>query len=243
MFRPIAVACLLLSGTLAGQERPASGEPSPTPDALVERFLARTDPPPVSYRALRRLEARNERFNAEGWMEVATELTADKGFQWTLVSEGGSGYIRNKVLRRALETERDAAAKQNGASSALSRENYVFDERLDAALAGVPDGMARVGITPKRKDTLLVDGHVWLSATDADLLQVDGRLAKSPSFWTRTVDVMRRYARIGGVRVPVEMTSTAELRVAGVSTFRMTYRYEAINGAPVAATAGETQRP
>lgn len=232
MNRWLITTVMVAGAALAGQESATTDERGD----LVERFLARVDPPPVSYRAVRRLEARNKRFNAEGWMEVVTELTPGRGFQWTLVSEGGSGYIRDKVLRRALDAERDAVAKNDSTNAALSKANYVFDNRVGPADGDVPVGLARVSITPKRKDTLLVDGHVWLAAADGDLLQVDGRLSKSPSFWTRSVDVMRRYARISGVRVPVEMTSTADVRLAGTSSFRMTYRYESINGEAVDAT-------
>jgi hypothetical protein len=45
--------------------------------------------------------------------------------------------------------------------------------------------------------------------------------------------VDRRYARVAGVRVPVSMTSTAQVLVVGESTFSMAYSYLAINGNPV----------
>lgn len=236
------LALSVMVGVTVGAAPPASETTSADRQALIERFLAREDPPPISYRAFRRLEARNERFDAEGWMEVMTELTSDRTFSWTVVEEGGSSYIRGKVLVRALEAERDAIARNDPESAALSRANYAFDARRDAA-SDVPDGLARVPITPKRKDVMLVDGQVWLAVHDGDLLQVDGRLARSPSFWTRTVDVMRRYARLAGVRVPVEMTSTADVRLAGTSTFRMTYSYETINGVPVTEAGNGAARP
>ena len=66
-----------------------------------------------------------------------------------------------------------------------------------------------------------------------DLVEVAGRLAKSPSAWTRWIDVVRTYARRNGVRVPVSMDSDASVRVVGFSEFHMTYDYQAINGAPV----------
>jgi len=62
---------------------------------------------------------------------------------------------------------------------------------------------------------------------------VEGLLVKRPSFWTRRVEVVRRYARVGGVRLPVSMESTAQVLVVGTSTFSMTYEYESINGASV----------
>jgi hypothetical protein len=48
------------------------------------------------------------------------------------------------------------------------------------------------------------------------------------------VDVLRRYARIAGVRVPVVVESTASVKLAGQSTFRMNYTYETINGVKIA---------
>jgi hypothetical protein len=72
-----------------------------------------------------------------------------------------------------------------------------------------------------------VDGAVFLTR-DTDLVRVEGTLARSPSWWTRSVRVVRRYARICGVRVPVEMWSDADVRLAGHSTFSMSYVYEQV---------------
>jgi hypothetical protein len=60
-------------------------------------------------------------------------------------------------------------------------------------------------------------------------------LVKRPSFWTRRVQIVRDYGRIGGVRVPLATGSTADILFAGQSTFSMTYEYESINGVPVEA--------
>jgi hypothetical protein len=67
-------------------------------------------------------------------------------------------------------------------------------------------------------------------ADDGDLVRVEGVLAKMPSWWTKRVEITLRYARIDGVRVPVEMASRADVRIAGDSSFSMTYYYTMING-------------
>jgi hypothetical protein len=64
---------------------------------------------------------------------------------------------------------------------------------------------------------------------------VEGEPTERPSFWTRHVKIIREYARVGGVRVPVSMRSTADVLVVGASNFSMTYRYTEINGVPVEA--------
>lgn len=241
----IAVA---LASTLVAQE---AASPAAQPDdhgALLERFLSHQVEPVVQYRGTRRLEAENGRFNVKGWMEVTTELSPERGLTWTVVSEGGSGYIRNKVLRRTLEGEVDVVRNSDPAKAALNESNYAFsptaasksdDAKTSAAHADPPEpGLARLFITPKRKDMLLVDGALLLAAADADLVQVEGRLSKTPSFWTRSVEVVKRYARVGGIRVPVVTEYKGNMRIAGRSAFRMTYEYQMINGREIATETG-----
>ena len=79
-----------------------------------------------------------------------------------------------------------------------------------------------------------MDGSLFLNAHDADLVRIEGRLSKSPSIWTRDVQVVRTYARVASVRVPVQLESIAKVRIAGTSTMSMTYHYEMVNGVEVA---------
>jgi hypothetical protein len=64
---------------------------------------------------------------------------------------------------------------------------------------------------------------------DGDLLRVEGRLAKNPSFWVTRVDVVRSYRRVNGVLMPVALETNAQLRLFGSSALRMTYRYSHID--------------
>ena len=72
------------------------------------------------------------------------------------------------------------------------------------------------------------------------VVRVEGRLSKSPSLWTRHVDIVRSYRRVAGVRVPVDVESVATLLVAGRSSFRMTYEYESVNGERVGTPVPRT---
>jgi len=74
----------------------AAGRDSAAP-VILQRFLALDDPTPTQFRALRHLEARNDKFEKSAWMDVWTEADAT-GFRYTVVCEDGSEYIRNKVL-------------------------------------------------------------------------------------------------------------------------------------------------
>lgn len=198
----------------------ASGEIMPP---LVERFLAMDGPPPVQYRALRHLEAQNAHFDTSAWMDVWTEMGDDGAFRYEVVSEGGSEYIRKHVFLATLNAERKLWPS-NSDASAFTTANYLFEDR-----GMQPDGLASIVVKPRRKDILLVDGSIFLRPQDGDLVRLEGRLAKPPSFWTRRVEIVRRFQRLGGARMPVALESVANVLIAGRSTFRMTYDYETVN--------------
>ena len=204
----------------------------------LQRFLARGEEPPVEYRALRRLEAHNPKFNQSAWMTAWTEYDHAGGFRFTIVDEGGSGYIRSKVLRAALEGEQKIWANHEPQHASFTHDNYTFDAGEPA-----PDGLASVAVKPRRKDVLLVEGSIFVQPGDGDLARIEGRLSKTPSFWTRRVDVVRRYERMAGVRVPISIESVAHVLIAGRSTFKMTYEYETINGKHVGDPARESRGP
>lgn len=192
--------------------------------APLQRFFEGDHRAPHQYRALRHFEARNEKLDKSAWMDVWTEADPS-GFRYDVVGEGGSGYIRSRVFEKALETERKMWSDGSAERGAINRENYAFVE-CDTET----EGLSCVALKPRRKDVLLVDGSIFLHPETGDLVRVEGALAKAPSFWTQRVEILRRYERISGVRVPVEFASTASVRMAGFSTFRVTYEYESLNG-------------
>ncbi len=220
---------------LATQDvQPASSTAQP----VVQRFLSRADEPLTRYRALRRLEARNARFKLHGWLEAWTELTPSGQFKFEIVREGGSEYIRNKVLRPVLENEEKLFATREASRSAMTSANYV----LQGTEAAEP-GHVKLLVKPKRREVSLIDGAAIVTEHDADLVRVEGRLAKNPSFWTKRVDVVRRYERVSGVRVPTRLDSVAQIRLAGTSTLSMTFEYEMVNGVELAAANAVASRP
>src|SRR5262245_53647055 len=81
---------------------PSAGHAAEKPDQVP----ALQEPPLTQYRALRRMHARNEKFNQEAWIEAWTELNG-QSFSYEIASERGSEYIRNKVLKAMLTREQE----------------------------------------------------------------------------------------------------------------------------------------
>jgi hypothetical protein len=191
-------------------------------DQTIRQFLAHDDAQPA-YRAVRWLEAENG--SRKGWLEALTEYSPEAGFHFQITAEGGSGYIRSKILTAVLEGERDVIANGETARSSLALANYRFQGNgIDA------EGFANVLLSPRRKERVLVSGTMLLKAMDGDLVRLQGRLAKSPSFWIKDVEIVRTYERIAGAVVPVALETRAQVRILGEATLRMTYAYTDVDG-------------
>jgi hypothetical protein len=225
----VAAFTLVAGSTVVPASEPGSGNVTGT-------VLGRSEQPLKGYRALRRMHAATDKATHEAWLEAWTELK-DGRFTYEIVSERGSEMVRGKVLRSVLEREQELVNSGNTAKGDLTDDNYDFSE------AGRDvDGSRVVEMKPKRKDVLLVDGHAVLDDR-GDLLRVEGRLSKNPSFWTSLVNIVRRYARIGGVRVPIATVTTAKVKMVGTSKLQITYDYESVNGRPVSVTSMRSEAP
>ena len=191
-------------------------------DHSIEQFLARGDAQPA-YRATRRLDAASG--TRTGWLEAITEYAPDTGFHYEVTAEGGSGYIRARVLRALLEGEGEAIARGETGRSSLDHANYTFQaDGIDE------DGLANVLLSPRRRERILVAGRMFLQPEDGRLVRLQGRLAKSPSFWIKNAEITRSYANITGIVVPVALESRAQIRFLGLATLQMRYIYTHVDG-------------
>jgi hypothetical protein len=225
------VAFTLLAGSAVLPAREAAPPANP-----VQHLFSRSEQPLRQYRAFRRMHTTTDSGKHEAWLEAWTELK-DGRFSYEIVSERGSDMARGKVLRPMLAREQEVVNKGNGDRSELTPANYEFSEESRDV-----DGARVVQIKPRRQDVMLVDGHAVLN-DGGDLVRVEGKLSKNPSFWTSLVNIVRRYARIGGVRVPVATQTTAKVKFVGTAQLEVLYDYQSINDRPVALTEQRSALP
>lgn len=193
-------------------------------ERIVARFNAAAPP---SYHAYRRMEAGLVDSDKRAWMEVTTAYSPARGLTYTVVKQGGSDYVRNKILIDFLDHERDLIARGAPPHPSLDARNYAFADEGIAA-----DGLQRITMTPARKDDGVLDGTLFLHPGGGYVARIQGRLVKSPSFWLRDVDVTWKFARVAGHVMPVELSSTGRVRMFGRSNFKMVYEYVSIDGQP-----------
>jgi len=198
----------------------AGAATDPAAAAALERLLTRSATA-RQYSAIRRLEASGG--GQRAWLDVRTDFRPGTGLRYDVTAEGGSGYIRARVLKSLLDEERSLIARDGAPEVAISRDNYAFSpERIN------DEGLAVIGLKPLRRERALIGGRMFVTL-EGDLVRVEGRLAKNPSFWVSRATVVRSYRRVNGVTMPIALESRAELRLFGSSTLRMTYRYTLVD--------------
>ena len=185
---------------------------------------------PPAYRAFRRLEAGSPDKDKIGWLEAWTEFRPGQPLKVEIVDEGGSEYVRNKILRGMLNSERQLVANGKPLRAAIDANNY---ELADGGIT--EDGLQRVTLKAARKSEGIVNGSLFLEPEEGYVTRIEGRLVKSPSFWVHDVDVTWKFARIGGHVLPVEVSSLGKVRMYGRSMFRMVYDYVRVDGRPTGA--------
>ena len=155
-------------------------------------------------------------------MVVRTEYQAPNKKEFTIVSESGSGTVRNKVFKKLLEAEQESMQEENQQRSAISLENYTFVmsdyQKTDT------DEFYVLEAKPKTKNKFLFRGRIWVNATDFAITRVEGQPAMNPSFWTVRTDFKRSYQKIGDFWLPESNESETKVRVFGTAFLTIEYR-------------------
>ena len=203
-FSSVTLACALAVTAWSPHAEGTSAEAPRSDDAVVARFTHPTTPRLVSYRALRRLKASAMGGRVKAELDAWTTLDAAGRFSYEVVREEGSDLVRSRVLREALNTERDNYAPGHTGRMELVPANYEF--RPQSWIGG---DLAEIALLPRRTTPLLLRGVATVQVSTGDVVRIEGSPSEPPSWWTRQVDIVQRYDRIGGVQVPVEISSTA----------------------------------
>lgn len=166
-----------------------------TAASRIDRFLNSGHPFLTSYRARRVLTASTMSGTMHASLEAWTTLDPDGTFSFEVIRQEGSGLTRKRVLFAALETEQRTRNSGEMPQSELTRENYEFQIEDRAR----EDGLAIVRLFPRRKTPMLAIGVAILRPQDGDLVRIDGRPAKSPSWFERLNKEIKRRPSVVGI--------------------------------------------
>ena len=117
--------------SVAAAGLPAAAQPtmmSLAGDELIRRFLASDEAWPIACLAMRRLQARNERFHTDGWRGTCTELTPESVFRCRVNALENERDERIAGVRVPATLESVAQVRMVGRSSRHVSCHYPSDD-------------------------------------------------------------------------------------------------------------------
>jgi hypothetical protein len=152
-------------------------------------------------------------------MEVEVKFDASSGKSFRIVSQSGSKFLCEKVLKRAVESEKEAS--QDTGATALTPANYRFHLAGSESLGGRPAYI--LDVDPVTESKFLYRGKIWVDAEDFAVVRIEAEPAKSPSIWISRTLIRYRSAKTGRFWLPEQNRSETHVRVGGTAVLTIDY--------------------
>jgi hypothetical protein len=225
-------SCLLVFTAVVAAAQD-SGQLLASATEVVANMVARDDQRQAalhSYTASRRYLLENTRHHKRAEMLVTVRCLDNGSKQFQTVSATGWSIARKHVFPGLLESESDASQPGLRERSRITPDNYSF------ALLGTDYINQRaayvLAITPKTRNKYLVEGRIWVDADEYAIVRIEGKPAKNPSFWIKSVHFVHAYQKNGPFWLPVSDRSVSDARILGATELTIEY----FDYAPNAAT-------
>ena len=218
---------LLLSAFLIMQALPAAAQDpatNPTADEIVTRMTAHDLARQSSlqgYAGMRRYVLENQKFHKRAEMLVQVQGDQDGTKHFEVVSEDGWKAAHKHVLHKMLESETETSRPEKRAGARLNSENYGFSLIGTELTAGRTAYVLE--LRPKRNEKYLFEGRIWVDAEDYALVRAEGKPAKKPSFWTKSIHFVQVYKKCGPVWFPLSTESVTEAHLFGTTDLSIEY--------------------
>ena len=202
----------------------SAGTQLPTADEVIATMVE-SDQPRLSmldgYTAGRRYTLGNRHHRKRAEMLVRVKCARDGSKEFEVVSTAGWGGARNHVFPRLLSAEVDSSRPGSRERSQIILQNYSF-QMVDVDT--VNDRRAFViAVMSRTANRYLMKRKMWVDAEDYAIVRIEGRPAKSPSFWIKSVHFVHTYAKQGPVWLPLSDNSVTDVRIFGSTELRIDY--------------------
>ena len=166
-------------------------------------------------------------------MEVEANYDSASGKSFRIVSQSGSGLLVDKVLKRLIESEKEAG--MDNKSTALTPANYKFRLEGIERVAGRPAYV--LDVDPLVAAKYLYRGKIWVDAADFAVAKIDAAPAQNPSFWISSTAIHHQYAKTGAFWLPDQNRSETKVRIGGTAVLTIDYgAYQVVPESPDAGT-------
>ncbi len=173
------------------------------------------------YKALRHYAVEYKGFGhtIDAKMEVEIRYDAATGKNFRIVSQTGSNLLCDKVLKKAVDSEKEAS--QDKASTALNETNYKFSLLGTDTVNGRPAYVLHE--EPLKEGKFLSRGKIWIDAQDFAIVKMETEPAKNPSFWISHTSISSSSVKTDGFWLPGKTRSETKVRIGGTAVLTIDY--------------------
>ena len=156
--------------------------------------------------------------------EMAVDVTyrAPGTKEFTIRSSNGSTLIIEKVLKKLLQAEAEAASAEGQRRTALNNENYEFT--MVGSEGTGPRLKYVLTVEPRTKSKFLYRGRIWVDAADFAVVRLEAEPAKNPSFWTKSSQIEQSYQKLSDFWLPERNHSISSIRIGGRAELTIEYQ-------------------
>jgi len=158
----------------------------------------------------------------EAEMTVEATYTSPSSKEFKVVAQSGSKLIQDRVFKRLLESEKEAAQPAMSARTQLNRENYDFE--LAGYEPSQTGGQYVLQVSPKQKSKYVYRGKVLVDGTDFAVTHIEAEPAQNPSFWTKKNEIRHDYKKYADFWLPARNESISYIRLGGRATLTIEYK-------------------
>lgn len=218
---------LLLSGI---SQRSSSAEEAPvaaplTTEQVVEKMVEmnkRRAEALRSYTLMRIYHVENDKQTRRADLVVKMTYHWPDQKEFTVLSESGSKFLRNHVLKRLVRAELESMRESERRRKEMDTSNYDFQ------LVGHERTPIRefyvLEVVPKGKSKFLFEGKIWVDAQDFGIVRMEGGPAKNPSWWITKVNLQHSYQKIGDFWLPARNETVTQVRIFGETLLTIEYK-------------------
>ena len=157
-------------------------------------------------------------------MTVKTTYKRETGKTYEILSESGSGAIRNFVLSAILDNERHVNEPGVREGAWVTTANYEMKVKPGGIQTVEGRNCFAVSLTPRRKEPYLLDGTLWVDSIDGKIVQIEGKGSKSSTVFSGATEMMREYADVDGFAEAIHARAESDSFLFGQTIVTIDYR-------------------
>ena len=214
----LVVAAMFVSvlPVISAQKQPANRDQLTT-DQVVARMEAarlrnKQTPPFLMTREYQLFKGDESKPASE--VKAQINVVPPSEHDYRIVESQGNDH-GEKIVRKILDHEAQAE-KTNPSPTAVTRDNYEF--ALEGRQMFEDANCYVLDLKPKRQEPSLINGRAWVDPDTFAIRKIEGKMAKSPSWWVKDVNLVVNFGEMGGIWTQTASHAVADVRVVGKYT-------------------------